>query len=84
MNAFAAVATALLQSGAQSVVAMAYSLYVSGAQVFLPSSFDEWSRQKTPRAPSRNASITRLRSQLGIITIAFVFPFKTLSSRKST
>jgi hypothetical protein len=33
---FASVATALLQSGVRSVVAMAYSLYVSGAQVFLP------------------------------------------------
>ena len=33
---FASVATALLQSGMHSVVAMAYSLYVSGAQVFLP------------------------------------------------
>lgn len=36
-NAFASVATALLKSGVRSVVAMAYSLYVSGAQVFLPS-----------------------------------------------
>jgi tetratricopeptide (TPR) repeat protein len=35
-NAFASVATALLQSGMRSVVATAYSLYVSGAQVFLP------------------------------------------------
>ncbi len=35
-DAFASVATALLQSGMRSVVAMAYSLYVSGAQVFLP------------------------------------------------
>ena len=33
---FASVATALLQAGVRSVVAMAYSLYVSGAQVFLP------------------------------------------------
>jgi hypothetical protein len=33
---FASVATALLQSGMRSVVAMGYSLYVSGAQVFLP------------------------------------------------
>ncbi len=33
---FATVATALLQTGMRSVVAMAYSLYVSGAQVFLP------------------------------------------------
>src|ERR1019366_4575483 len=33
---FASVATALLQSGMHSVVAMAYSLYVSGSQVFLP------------------------------------------------
>jgi tetratricopeptide (TPR) repeat protein len=35
-DAFASVATALLQGGMRSVVAMAYSLYVSGAQVFLP------------------------------------------------
>jgi len=35
-DAFATVATALLQSGMRSVVAMAYSLYVSGAQAFLP------------------------------------------------
>src|SRR5580658_533935 len=35
-DAFASVATALLQSGMRSVVAMSYSLYVSGAQVFLP------------------------------------------------
>jgi tetratricopeptide (TPR) repeat protein len=35
-DAFASVATALLQSGMRSVVATAYSLYVSGAQVFLP------------------------------------------------
>ena len=36
-HVFATVATALLQSGMRSVVAMAYSLYVRGAQVFLPS-----------------------------------------------
>ncbi len=35
-DAFASVATALLQSGMRSVVAMTYSLCVSGAQVFLP------------------------------------------------
>ncbi|MBL8232569.1 MAG: tetratricopeptide repeat protein [Bryobacterales bacterium] len=35
-DAFASVATALLRSGMRSVVAMAYSLYVSGAKVFLP------------------------------------------------
>jgi len=35
-SAFASVATAFLQSGMYGVVAMAYSLYVSGAQVFLP------------------------------------------------
>ena len=33
---FASVAAALLRSGMRSVVAMAYSLYVSGAQQFLP------------------------------------------------
>jgi hypothetical protein len=35
-DAFSSVAAALLRSGARSVVAMAYSLYVSGAQEFLP------------------------------------------------
>lgn len=35
-DAFTSVAAALLRSGAGSVVAMAYSLYVSGAQEFLP------------------------------------------------
>ena len=33
---FASIATALLRSGIRSIVAMAYSLYVSGAQEFLP------------------------------------------------
>ena len=33
---FSSVATALLKAGVRSVVAMAYSLYVSGAQEFLP------------------------------------------------
>ena len=35
-NAFASVASSFLQAGIRSVVAMAYSLYVSGAQTFLP------------------------------------------------
>jgi len=35
-TAFASVAAALLEAGTRSVVAMAYSLYVSGAQEFLP------------------------------------------------
>lgn len=35
-NAFASVATSLLRAGTRSVVAMAYALYVSGAQEFLP------------------------------------------------
>ena len=35
-DAFASVATALLRSGVRSVVAMAYSLYVSGGKEFLP------------------------------------------------
>lgn len=34
-DVFASVASALIQSGVRSVVAMAYSLYVSGAQTFL-------------------------------------------------
>lgn len=35
-DVFASVATALLRAGVRGVVAMAYSLYVSGAEVFLP------------------------------------------------
>ncbi|RDE48755.1 MAG: CHAT domain-containing protein [Candidatus Accumulibacter meliphilus] len=35
-DAFASVATALLRAGVRSVVAMGYSLYVSGAKQFLP------------------------------------------------
>jgi CHAT domain-containing protein len=35
-DAFSSVAAALLRSGARSVLAMSYSLYVSGAQEFLP------------------------------------------------
>jgi hypothetical protein len=50
---FASVATALLRSGMRDVVAMAYSLYVSGAQHFLPAFyrglFDEGSMAKAVR-----------------------------------
>ncbi|MCP4689748.1 MAG: CHAT domain-containing protein, partial [Desulfobacterales bacterium] len=35
-DAFASVASSLIQSGVRGVVAMAYSLYVTGAQTFLP------------------------------------------------
>lgn len=35
-DAFASVAASLLRAGIRSVVAMAYALYVSGAEVFLP------------------------------------------------
>ncbi|NQS97895.1 MAG: tetratricopeptide repeat protein [candidate division Zixibacteria bacterium] len=38
---FAAVSTSLLKAGVPSVVAMAYSLYVRGAQVFLPEFYGE-------------------------------------------
>jgi tetratricopeptide (TPR) repeat protein len=51
---FASVATALLRAGMRSVVAMAYSLYVSGAQQFLPAFygrlFDEGSMAEAARA----------------------------------
>jgi CHAT domain-containing protein len=35
-DAFASLAASLLRAGIRSVVAMAYSLYVSGAEEFLP------------------------------------------------
>ena len=38
---FASVATALLRSGTRDVVAMAYSLYVSGAKQFLPAFYHQ-------------------------------------------
>ena len=41
---FASVAAALLKSGIRSVVAMAYSLYVSGAQEFLPAFYRDMFR----------------------------------------
>jgi len=51
---FASVAAALLRSGMRSVVAMAYSLYVSGAQEFLPAFygrlFEEGSLAQAVRA----------------------------------
>jgi hypothetical protein len=40
-SAFASVAAGLQQSGVRSVVAMAYSLYVSGAQQFLPAFYQQ-------------------------------------------
>jgi tetratricopeptide (TPR) repeat protein len=50
---FASVATALLRSGMRDVVAMAYTLYVSGAQHFLPAFyrglFEEGSMAKAVR-----------------------------------
>ena len=54
---FASVAAALLKSGIRSVVAMAYSLYVSGAQEFLPAFYRDLFRtgdvaQAAPRAGS--------------------------------
>ena len=39
-DAFASVATGLLKAGVRSVTAMAYSLYVSGAQQFLPAFYE--------------------------------------------
>jgi tetratricopeptide (TPR) repeat protein len=51
---FASVATSLLRAGMRSVVAMAYSLYVSGAQQFLPAFygrlFDEGSMAEAARS----------------------------------
>jgi hypothetical protein len=47
-DAFASVATALLQSGMRSVVAMVYSLYVSGA---LPAGPARLSLRSEPRPP---------------------------------
>jgi hypothetical protein len=38
---FSSVAAALVQAGVRGVVAMAWSLYVSGAQEFLPAFYQE-------------------------------------------
>ena len=51
---FASVAAALLKSGIRSVVAMAYSLYVSGAQEFLPAFYRDLFRTgDVPQAAAR-------------------------------
>ena len=65
---FASVAAALLKSGIRSVVAMAYSLYVSGAQEFLPAFYRDLFRtgdvaRNRQRGPAADvpAEATRLR-----------------------
>ena len=52
---FASVATALLKSGIRSVVAMAYSLYVSGAQEFLPAFYRDLFRTGNVAQAARRA-----------------------------
>ena len=52
---FASVAAALLKSGIRSVVAMAYSLYVSGAQEFLPAFYRDLFRTGDVAQAARSA-----------------------------
>jgi tetratricopeptide (TPR) repeat protein len=68
-NPFSSVATSLLKAGIRSVVAMSYSLYVSGAQQFVPAFYDRLfesgdvaealraGRQKMFACPDRNSAI---------------------------
>jgi Tfp pilus assembly protein PilF len=64
-DAFSSVAAALLRSGAASVLAMAYSLYVSGAQEFLPafyrSLFETGSMAEAARAGRQQMRAQRKR-----------------------
>ncbi|MGA2150016.1 MAG: CHAT domain-containing protein, partial [Bryobacteraceae bacterium] len=64
-DAFSSVAAALLRSGAGSVLAMAYSLYVSGAQEFLPafyrSLFETGSMAEAARAGRQQMRAQRKR-----------------------
>ncbi|MEM1027006.1 MAG: CHAT domain-containing protein, partial [Planctomycetota bacterium] len=52
-DAFASVAASLVRAGVRSVVAMAYSLYVSGAQRFLPDFYRELFNHGTFAPPVR-------------------------------
>jgi tetratricopeptide (TPR) repeat protein len=52
-NAFASVAASLIRAGIRSVVAMAYSLYVSGAQHFLPAFYRRLLETGNPAEPAR-------------------------------
>jgi tetratricopeptide (TPR) repeat protein len=52
-DAFASVASAMLKAGVRSVVAMAYSLYVSGAHEFLPAFYRRLFETASPAASVR-------------------------------
>ncbi len=52
-DAFASVAASLLRARVRAVVAMSYSLFVSGAQQFLPAFYDELFRSGDLASPTR-------------------------------
>lgn len=61
-DAFASVAASLVKAGVRSVVAMAYSLYVSGAQQFLPAFYQGLFEHGSFTAPTRAGRQAMLQS----------------------
>jgi tetratricopeptide (TPR) repeat protein len=63
VDPFASVAAALLKAGVRSVVAMAYSLYVSGAQQFLPAFYRRLFEQGSVTEAVRSGRQQMFRNQ---------------------
>ncbi|HUT01073.1 MAG TPA: tetratricopeptide repeat protein, partial [Phycisphaerae bacterium] len=74
-DAFASVAAALLKAGVRSVVAMAYSLYVSGAREFLPAFYRRLFECGNLAEPTR-AGRLKMLEQPGRVCARGTFPLK--------
>jgi hypothetical protein len=72
---FASVAAALLRSGMRSVVAMAYSLYVSGAQQFLPAFYGRLFEEGRV-APAVRAGRQQMLSHPDRVCVRGLFPLQ--------
>ena len=80
---FASVAAAMLRAGVRGVVAMAYSLYVSGAQEFLPGFYRELFRTGDIARATR-AGRKQMLAQRDRVCVRGRFPSTTGSCQSST
>jgi len=74
-NAFASVAASLIRAGIRSVVAMAWSLYVSGAQQFLPAFYRRLLETGNLAEPTR-AGRTAMLAHPGRVCARGTYPLK--------
>jgi hypothetical protein len=80
-DAFASVAAALQRAGVRSVVAMAYSLYVSGARVFLPAFYRRLFEQGSITEAVRAGRQAMLRQQGRICSRGEIPPARLAGAR---